>query len=1764
MRPSLFVGSAIGISLLGLIVAWGPAAPPTTEASLRPAIARADLDPTTCADFRGRTRRAADLDAVTTALGQPGRTKLTWEAGPRDKNDPEAVVRFLVGFREEKAIGSVFVPAGFELRLLKASHQGLADPFTENQWAIAEMPIRQSGGTLVPLPVGFRTRALLFTATPGENPRHALQDVRLFAERLLNAVPYALAYADREYRPPNGRHNPWPASSITSGGGHWVNVGKDNSGLIPAGPVSDVNPSWFIVSWPTERTIEGIYLVSNIDKFDVASFAGAEGVNPRAGIPDEWRSIKDATETSDQSGSRWVRFAKPVRTRGLRLTITRTAEGPVAKIFGLHALTRLGDEPIPPPPAGEDQPSPFKIPYTLAEDGIVSLGINGPDGRRVRNLAARNMQKAGEHVAAWDLKDADGNFVPPGTYRWVALTGPELRTKYEMTVYPNVEMHAPDNSPWLNGHDGPGGWMADHTAPAAVCADGNRIFLGSPVAESGVSLIETDTDGKKVWGHQSFAAWTGSQILASDGKELFSAMPVVGTSTDSVWGIDLATRKVRTVFQLNPSATRARGMKGIAARDGKLYVSVKGSDPWLSGAAADADVDLPSCLPFYVPRRPQRGSDMSPDPRGDFLKLFRLTGTPPGQGGQYDLTVLEPNPGAKGQQHIVLAFKKPVPVGSAVFPRPVEPGVTMTISALKPSAPYPPNPDDNSQWQAWTGEAKSPWDAIPAPPGIETRAIRLTFSKGEKPKDDDIIDRVLDDKKPKDGFPDLDRKPQSGGTLLEFGGKDKWKVRLEGMRLLRRRYENVAGKATVRVSSGEVAADGVWDAKRTAPLTEADPAVYLLEWPAEQSLRGLAVKEIDGELTKVDVYTGPAGTRPTMTGMDGWKTVAEYTQSRREWYHPDDSHNSRAKYLDGTIDFGKEVRTTAVRLRVVKQWSDNGPRGTLGQRVDLGGQSINPARCRVFGVAALKYLGGEPPVEAASIERIDIHDSATGKLLSEILVKNPGKLAFDPAGNLHAILDGQVVKVDLTGGKHQPVVTDLANPADLAFDKEGRLYVFDGGKERQNIRVYGAKGEYLRSVGTPGGLVVGAAWDATRMGHVVSIAIDGKGQLWCVEDHYNPKRITVWNAADGVFRKELLGNTQYGGAGVLDPNDKNRLFYGPMEFEIDWATGKSRLKGLTYAGDIPAGEVPIPANGRTYLVTRPGLHTMDCGCVFRYENGRAIPVAAVGKAAAFEPLKRPEVIAKFGAKALINHRFIWTDRNGDGDIQAEEVTLTPVGNFHGLTAFDNDLGVQGGDLRYVVKEFLPNGAPVYEEKTIPGLKGRLLHQLSDGTFYRIGSGELKEAGLKADGTILWSYPQEGDAGVHAIYNAKPYTPDQIVTEFMKVGQGSAPGGLGEFMVVNTNVGCWNVWSADGLLAGTLFRDFRSGRSRPWSMREHARGTVWEDLTVGQEHFNGYFCKAADGKFYAVAGHNHISVLEVLGLDKYRRLGGELTVTAEDLAKARAWESRRAAAAVYAKAPVLDIHRLGKPPAFDGKFSGFGPPAARLDGPQEGSGVDFFAGYDDKFLYVGYSASQMGPLKNAGTEFERSFKTGSAVDLYLETDPRADQTRQAPAAGDVRVLMTHLPTGPKAVLYRPVVPGSSLEKAWRVRSPVGEVSIDEVKLVSGGRMSLGGDKERYTVEAAIPLAELGLKPMPGTRLKLDWGVLVSGPEGTEVMKRLYWANQSAQIVSDAPSEARLSPQMWGHALFQGVRGEELRLDAATGGKKPDKDVNDILDDLKPKK
>ena len=101
-----------------------------------------------------------------------------------------------------------------------------------------------------------------------------------------------------------------------------------------------------MLAWRQEQPICGIVLRSNVEKFELHVFRGPPEVNPRAGFADEWRRVgkfdEQVVSLADKEKLRWIRFSAPVGARGLRVTMLRTSEGPIASVSGLHALVDFG------------------------------------------------------------------------------------------------------------------------------------------------------------------------------------------------------------------------------------------------------------------------------------------------------------------------------------------------------------------------------------------------------------------------------------------------------------------------------------------------------------------------------------------------------------------------------------------------------------------------------------------------------------------------------------------------------------------------------------------------------------------------------------------------------------------------------------------------------------------------------------------------------------------------------------------------------------------------------------------------------------------------------------------------------------------------------------------------------------------------------------------------------------------------------------------------------------------------------------------------------------------------------------------------------------------------------------------------------------------------------------------------------------------------------------------------------------------------------
>ena len=1515
----------------------------------------------------------------------------------------------------------------------------------------------------------------------------------------------------------------------------WQNVGKNpDSERFPRPPVSAVAPSWFVLVWPEPIALSALRLESNADEVQYFAFTGGPKENPAIAPAGQWRRLRPEERRSGGADRdheiREVVLPADVKTRALKLKIpeVRPRNSPVARItkiavWGTRPATLFEDvSPTPPVVIGCDFP-------VAGEAAVV---VEDSSGRRIRNLFAQVPRTAGRHDEPWDLKDEEGNPVPPGSYRIRFTVGPKPELVYQMTPYPNVENHSPDSTPWVRGPKD--GWLANHDNHKSACVVGDRLYLSAGGTEGGHALIESDLDGRKAWG-----TGEGAQKLFTDGSTLFLH------SGGNVRRMDPASRKIVAAVNLNQGPTRKGQVVGLAAREGRIYAAYDGPVPRLDMAARGDLVDLAACvpkLPASVKRSDNYGIPLSP--QRDFMSFFRLQGDFIA-GDARNTLALESTRGRGPRQHIVLAFREGVSVGSLVFPRPARGDIAFSVSTLKPDAPFPPNPRRETDWQSLPLPELAAWNCVPLPERLRTRAVRLSFSKAD-------ADLLEDD--PDDAGPSLEGAADPTVGAEDSGAaRDEWFGRLEGMRLLRARFENVAPAGRVRVNSGVYDSDtGEWDARRKEPLSEENPGVFLLEWDEPQTLGGLAMKEVDGEVTKIDVFTGD-GT-PSLDGMAGWKTVAEYRQKRRNFYQPDAGNNADALYLDGTVDFGEDVTTKAVRLRVVKQWGDKGGRPE-GVRSDRGGRKIEPARCRIYGVAALRPLGGDIPIDPIVYRRLVVFDAANGKVLDEKPSAITGGIAFRPNdGGLFGFVGTNLMRIGDDPAKPTPFITDLkklSGMGTIAFDPKGHCYVWDHADDRRQVRVYDEQGQYLRSIGTPGPRKAGP-YDPTVIDEACALAASGRGDVYAVYPHDNPRRVAHFRQ-DGTFVQDFLGDTNYGGGGTLDPYDTSRLYYLDLRFHLDWKTGKTRLDSVMsdkgrdeaspYGSRVVRNKVEaIMVGGRRYLVSVPlnlfGESPFQVVCTYDEQAKKLRLAAAVGDAGGFPHLQKPEFLEATGGKPLGGFTFIWADRNGDGEVQVAETVLTPkrLGQ-HGhedvrVGLADAKLGFWSGSARYEVKEFLPDGTPVYELRPMPFAAH---YHMPDGNHFRFGHlhGGLRGDGINEvvdpEGRTRWLY--RASHGMDGL-NVPPWQPGRVDLQFGIAGFGKVEGDLGDIFVIAANNGQWNLWTADGLLAGHLTLHSGDPRLKGWPA-EHARGTRMENITAGQEHFHYFFTQAADGKFYIVIGGMWISVMEVQGLERIRRGTAELNVTPEMLRATREWQTKLRSRATFTRVLVQEVGRGA--PALDGKLSEGEWPALthqHREGDQQGDDASFGMMFNDRELFVGWNVRKRGRFENGGDDFRRSFKTGAAVDLHLGTRPAAAADRTTPEAGDIRILVTRAAGKPIAVLYRPVAAGAPAADAWETSTPAGgTTAFDQVKILEGARIVVHEEENGYSVEAAIPFAALGLAAAPpnGTIMKMDWGVLTTD-DGFITRSRRYWANEIASGVSDEPTEARLEPALWGYARF----------------------------------
>ncbi len=153
----------------------------------------------------------------------------------------------------------------------------------------------------------------------------------------------------------------------------------------------------------------------------------------------------------------------------------------------------------------------LQIAFDFAQpmDGKATIVIEDEQGRRVRNLTSGQEMSAGNHRIVWDGADDNGIMMPPGKYRWRALSHPGLKPQYVFSFC-----------------DAPG---SNHGTFHAATSNGRHVFLGAPVCEGGHEISQLEPDGRLVRGYIAPNGHGLQRVaLAADEKYLYAAYDGTG------------------------------------------------------------------------------------------------------------------------------------------------------------------------------------------------------------------------------------------------------------------------------------------------------------------------------------------------------------------------------------------------------------------------------------------------------------------------------------------------------------------------------------------------------------------------------------------------------------------------------------------------------------------------------------------------------------------------------------------------------------------------------------------------------------------------------------------------------------------------------------------------------------------------------------------------------------------------------------------------------------------------------------------------------------------------------------------------------------------------------------------------------------------------------------------------------------------------------------------------------------------------------------
>jgi sugar lactone lactonase YvrE len=299
--------------------------------------------------------------------------------------------------------------------------------------------------------------------------------------------------------------------------------------------------------------------------------------------------------------------------------------------------------------------------------------------------------------------------------------------------------------------------------------------------------------------------------------------------------------------------------------------------------------------------------------------------------------------------------------------------------------------------------------------------------------------------------------------------------------------------------------------------------------------------------------------------------------------------------------------------------------------------------------------------------KVGIYDAETMKFIKSFPLPRPGKTVLDQQNTLWIVQQAdssnpaRILRFSTDGVLLPARITDVVRPTALAIDNQGQLMVAEDGP-RQQILFYriSESPTLVKAFGERGGIYTGVRgrMGATRLNAPNAVGMDAKGNLYVNNGasgtdlrKFSPAGELLWRVLGVIFLDTGAADPKTDVQDVYTVRDRFRLDYSKSKGQ-EWSWVSHSLDRFRNPND--------PRLSEAWLKLAPAVHSVRwiAGAKFLFitdQPGSTLQIYKFdGEIAKPSVIFGPHPIRGWVSTQPARGRYIWRDKNGDGEFQAGE------------------------------------------------------------------------------------------------------------------------------------------------------------------------------------------------------------------------------------------------------------------------------------------------------------------------------------------------------------------------------------------------------------------------------------------------------------------------------------------------------------------------------